>query len=163
MLATIVLAEAVDGLPVPEPGQRIRSYRGRLITTDQAVVLATFAAPGQAIRCAAAIRDDAAARGIAMRAGIHAGEVDLAGDDIAGASVHITRCIAALAQPAEILVSRPVKDLVLGAGISFADRGSHELSGIPDQWPLFAVIALSIYLQRNGPCTASTAERGPFP
>ena len=163
VLATIMLAEAVDGLPAAEVAQRIRSYRGRLITSDQASVLATFAAPGQAIRCAAAIRDDAAARGLAMRAGIHAGEVDLVGDDIAGASVHIARCIAALAQPAEILVSRAVKDLVLGAGISFADRGSHELSGIPDQWPLFAVIALSIYLQRNGPCTASTAERGPFP
>ena len=74
-----------------------------------------------------------------MRAGIHAGEVNLIGDDIAGMSVHITRCIAALAQPAEILVSRAVKDLVLGTGISFADRGPHELGGIPDRWPLFAV------------------------
>jgi class 3 adenylate cyclase len=74
-----------------------------------------------------------------MRAGIHAGEVELAGDDISGTSVHITRTITALAQPAEILVSRAVKDLVAGTGISFTDRGPHELSGIGDPWPLFAV------------------------
>jgi class 3 adenylate cyclase len=65
--------------------------------------------------------------------------VDLIGDDIAGAAVHITHSITALAQPAEILVSRAVKDLVLGTGILFTDRGPHELSGIPDSWPLFAV------------------------
>ena len=151
-----MLAEAAEGLPAgPEAGehhhvgrpgareeparQRVRSYRGRLIQSTRASVLATFAAPGQAIRCAAAIRDEAAAQGIQMRAGIHAGEVNLCGDDIAGTSVHITHCIAALAHPAEILVSRAVKDLVLGTGISFADRGLHELSGLPDQWPLFAV------------------------
>jgi class 3 adenylate cyclase len=117
----------------------VRSYRGRLITSTRGGVLATFAAPGQAIRCAAALCDAAAARGIALRAGIHAGEVDLIGDDIAGAAVHITRSITALARPAEILVSPAVKDLVLGTGIAFTDRGPHELSGIADSWPLFAV------------------------
>ena len=148
VLATILLAEAVDdghhpagqlGSREAPGGQQVRSHRGRLITTTRASILATFAAPGQAIRCAAAIRDDAAARGIQVRAGIHAGEVDLSGEDIAGTSVHVTRCITALARPAEILVSRAVRDLVLGTGISFADRGPHELSGIPDPWPLFAV------------------------
>jgi DNA-binding SARP family transcriptional activator/pimeloyl-ACP methyl ester carboxylesterase len=148
VLATILLAEAVDGAqrPAGQTGareallaQHVRSYRGRLIKTTRASILATFAAPGQAIRCAAAIRDDAAARGIQMRAGIHAGEVDLIGDDIAGTSVHATHCITAVARPTEILVSRAVRDLVLGTGISFADRGPHELSGIPDPWPLFAV------------------------
>ena len=76
---------------------RVRAYRGRLIENSQAGVLATFAAPGQAIRCAAAIRDDAAARGVQIRAGIHAGEVDLAGDDVDSPSVRIARCLAALA------------------------------------------------------------------
>jgi class 3 adenylate cyclase len=117
----------------------VRAYRGRLITNNQSGVLATFAAPGQAIRCAAAIRDDAAALGVQIRMGIHAGEVDLAGDDADGPSVRIAHCLAALARPAEILVSRAVKDLVLGTGISFADRGRHELSGVPDRWQLFAV------------------------
>jgi pimeloyl-ACP methyl ester carboxylesterase len=145
VLAAILLAEAADSPPTaaeagqPPASQRVRSYRGRLIKSTRASVLATFAAPGQAIRCAAALRDDAAARGIQLRAGIHAGEVDLIGDDIAGASVHITHSITALAQPAEILVSPAVKDLVLGTGILFADRGLHELGGIADRWPLFAV------------------------
>jgi class 3 adenylate cyclase len=76
-----------------------------------------------------------------MRAGIHAGEVDPASDDLTGTSVHITRCITALAGQAGILVSRAVRDLVLGTGISFADRGLHELRGIADPWPLFAVRA----------------------
>jgi class 3 adenylate cyclase len=102
--------------------------------------MATFDAPGRAIRCAAAIRQDAAARGIQVRAGIHTGEVDLTGDDITGTSMRITYSIAALAQPAEILVSRTVKDLVAGSGISFTSRGYHRLTGLPDeQWPLFAV------------------------
>jgi pimeloyl-ACP methyl ester carboxylesterase len=156
VLATILLAEAAGGPPTdPEAevrhsvGQpntrdspqalRVRAYRGRLIKNTQAGVLATFAAPGQAIRCAAALRDDAAALGIEIRAGIHAGEVDLVGDHLDSPSVHIARCLAALARPAEILVSRAVKDLVLGTGISFADRGLHELSGVPDEWQLFAV------------------------
>jgi hypothetical protein len=158
-LAAILLAEAADSRPTaaatgraaatpgqppdetdqPLAGQRVRSHRGRLITSTGASVLATFAAPGQAIRCAAALRDDAAARGIQLRAGIHAGEVDLIGEDIAGAAMHITRSITALARPAEILVSRAVKDLVHGTGIAFTDRGPHELSGIGDTWPLFAV------------------------
>jgi DNA-binding SARP family transcriptional activator/pimeloyl-ACP methyl ester carboxylesterase len=153
VLAALLLAEEVTDSPAAaEAGhaghlnaqeaaaaQTVRSHRGRLITSTETSVLATFTAPGQAIRCAAAIRDDAAARGIQVRAGIHAGEVDLVGDDIAGTSVQITRTVAALARPAEILVSRAVKDLVLGTGISFTDRGPHEVSGIPDQWQLFAV------------------------
>ncbi len=65
--------------------------------------------------------------------------VDLVGEDIAGLSVQITDRVAALAQPAEILVSRTVKDLVAGSGITFAERGSHALDGQPDRWPLFAV------------------------
>lgn len=111
-----------------------------MIKSTEEGILATFTAPGQAIRCAAAVRRDAAALGIQIRAGIHTGEVGLLGDDITGTSVHVTHCLAARAQPAEILVSRTVKDLVVGTGISFTDRGLHELSGVPDQWQLFAVI-----------------------
>ena len=102
-------------------------------------MLATFDAPGQAIRCAAALLADAAAAGIRVRAGIHTGEVDLVGEDIGGASVQITDQVATLARPAEILVSRTVKDLVTGADISFAERGSYPLNGPAEDWPLFAV------------------------
>jgi DNA-binding SARP family transcriptional activator/pimeloyl-ACP methyl ester carboxylesterase len=143
VLATILLTETAGGPADPEADARhrlrVRAYRGRLIENSPTGLLATFAAPGQAIRCAVALRDDAAARGVQIRAGIHAGEVDLAGDELDIPSVRIARCLAALAQPAEILVSRAVKDLVLGTGIAFADRGPHELSGVPDQWQLFAV------------------------
>ncbi len=157
VLATILLATAVragtagagDGRRGPAghlddaaAGQQVRYHRGRLRHSSGGSLLATFDAPGQAIRCAAAVRDQAAALGVRIRAGVHTGEVDLDGDDIAGMSVHITGRITALARPAEILVSRTVKDLVTGTGISFTDRGSHELTGPPDQWPLFAVAGL---------------------
>ena len=101
--------------------------------------MATFDAPGQAIRCAAAIRNDVTALGIVIRAGIHTGEVDLVGDDIAGTSVQVTERVAALARAAEILVSRTVKELVTGSGIAFTQRGSHQLNGEGEPWPLFAV------------------------
>jgi DNA-binding SARP family transcriptional activator/pimeloyl-ACP methyl ester carboxylesterase len=165
VLATILLAEPVDG-PAAEaaPGhlgqggrtghvgqlaahheavtQYVRDHRGHLISQARASTLATFDAPRQAIHCAAAIRDGAAALGILLRAGIHTGEVDLADGGIAGTSVDITGRVTALAQPAEILVSRTVRDLVAGSGISFTDRGSHELTGLPGEWPLFAVAGL---------------------
>ena len=145
VLAAILVAEATGVSQQAPAVQHVHSYRGRLIATNRDEVVATFAAPGQAIRCAAALRDDAAARGIQLRAGIHIGEVDPVGeadptgDDLIGPSAHITRSIAALAQPDEILVSRAVKDLVVGTGISFADRGGHELIGVSDHWQLFAV------------------------
>ena len=119
--------------------QLIRCHRGRLVKATAEGVMATFDAPGQAIRCAAAIRDDVTALGIVIRAGIHTGEVDLVGDDIAGISVRVTERVAALAQAAEILVSRTVKELVTGSGIAFTKRGSHQLNGEGEPWPLFAV------------------------
>jgi DNA-binding SARP family transcriptional activator/pimeloyl-ACP methyl ester carboxylesterase len=164
VLATILLAETVDSTVAStaastaeasdrrQPsdldahsaaiGQQVRSHRGRLRESSAHSILATFDAPGQAIRAAAAIRDGASAHGIRLRAGIHTGEVDLVGDEIGGISVDIVRRVTAQAQPAEILVSRTVKDLVVGSGISFADHGSHELAGTADRWPLFAVTGL---------------------
>jgi len=137
VLATILRATPAAG-QVPG-GNLVQGHRGRLIRTDREGILATFDAPGQAIRCAAAVLADAAAAGIQIRAGIHTGEVDLVGEDIAGPSVQITDRVAALARPAEILVSRTVKDLVTGSGITFAERGSHRLNSAPEEWPLFAV------------------------
>ena len=77
-----------------------------------------------------------------MRAGVHTGEIEILDDDIAGAALQIAALIAAAAKPLEILVSHTVKDLVAGSGISFAARGRHILSGIADQWDLFAVTRL---------------------
>ena len=140
VLTTIMHAQAAGPRPVqPDACDAVRGHRGRLIRTTADGILATFDAPGQAIRCAAAVLDDAAAAGIQLHAGIHTGEVDLVGEDIAGACVQITDRIAALARPAEILVSRTVKDLVTGSGISFAARSRHEVSGLP----LFAVAGVT--------------------
>jgi DNA-binding SARP family transcriptional activator/pimeloyl-ACP methyl ester carboxylesterase len=136
VLATILQTKNAGG---PATSDLVRGHRGRLIRNRADGLLATFDAPGQAIRCAAAVVADAAAAGIQIRAGIHTGEVDLVGEDIAGTSVQITDRVAALARPAEILVSRTVKDLVTGADITFAERGSHVLNGPADEWPLFAV------------------------
>jgi DNA-binding SARP family transcriptional activator/pimeloyl-ACP methyl ester carboxylesterase len=155
-LTTILIAEAADSTAYPaqasgrrQPGrldshgaaisQQVRSHRGLLRESTAQSILATFDAPGMAIQSAAAIRADAAAQGIRLRAGIHTGEVDLAGDQIGGVSVDIARRVTAHAQPAEILVSRTVKDLLVGSGVSFADRGTHELGAIPGQWQLFAI------------------------
>jgi len=139
VLATILHATMVTGRAGPETGDVVRGYRGRLIGTAADGILATFDAPGQAIRCAATVRERAAAAGTQIRAGIHTGEVDLVGEDITGLSVQIAGAVAALARPAEILVSRTVKDLVTGSDIIFAERGSYLLDGGTDEWPLFAV------------------------
>jgi DNA-binding SARP family transcriptional activator/pimeloyl-ACP methyl ester carboxylesterase len=122
--------------------QQVGSRRGRLISSTGASILATFDAPGQAIRCAAAVRAHAAACGAGIRAGIHTGEVDRAGDGIAGTSVDITRQVAALAPPGEILVSRTVTDLVAGSGITFAEGGLHAVADSAGEWPLFTVTGL---------------------
>jgi DNA-binding SARP family transcriptional activator/pimeloyl-ACP methyl ester carboxylesterase len=137
VLTTILRAKPVGGEVAG--GELVRGHRGRLIRDGGEGILATFDAPGQAIRCALAVLRDAAAAGIKTQVGIHTGEVDLVGEGIAGLSVQITDRVAALARPAEILVSRTVKDLVTGSGITFAERGSHRLNGTPDEWPLFAV------------------------
>jgi DNA-binding SARP family transcriptional activator/pimeloyl-ACP methyl ester carboxylesterase len=141
VLATILHAKPVGTPTVRETPATdlVRGHRGRLIRNSADGLLATFDAPGQAIRCAAAVLADAAAAGIQVRAGIHTGEVDLVGEDIEGTSVRITDGVAELARPAEILVSRTVKDLVAGTGITFAERGSHVLNGPSDEWSLFAV------------------------
>jgi DNA-binding SARP family transcriptional activator/pimeloyl-ACP methyl ester carboxylesterase len=150
VLATILQA---DLAPAPG-GDLVRGHRGRLIRASGEGILATFDAPGQAIRCAAAVRDAAAAAGSQVRAGIHTGEVDLVGEDIAGPTVQIAARVAALARPAEILVSRTVKDLVTGSGIIFAERGSYALAEPPDEWSLFAVTgfgAVQSPANRTGP------------
>jgi class 3 adenylate cyclase len=103
--------------------------------------LATFDGPARAVRCAIAIRDDVKDLGLEIRAGIHIGEIEVLPDDIAGLAVHLGARVSALAGPGEVLVSSTVKDLVVGSGIVFADRGSHFLKGVPGEWRLFAVVA----------------------
>jgi class 3 adenylate cyclase len=102
-------------------------------------ILATFDGPAQALRCGTAIRDASRQIGIDVRVGIHTGEVERRGAELAGIAVHLAHRVCEIAQPGEVLVSRTVVDLVAGSGTTFDDRGEHELKGIPTAWRLFAV------------------------
>lgn len=117
----------------------IESHGGKLRELTGDGVLATFDAPGRAIRCALALGEALNGLGLPMRAGLHAGEVELRGDGIGGIAVHTTARVSALAGANEILVSRTVADLVAGSGITLVDRGVHELKGVPGEWQLFLV------------------------
>jgi class 3 adenylate cyclase/pimeloyl-ACP methyl ester carboxylesterase len=103
--------------------------------------LAAFDGPTQAIRCTLAIAEELRQAGLEIRAGIHTGECEAMGDDLGGLAVHIGARIGAAAQPAEVLVSGAVCDLVVGSGVEFADRGVHELKGVPGSWRLYSVMA----------------------
>ena len=118
--------------------RELERFRGRELKTIGDGFLATFDGPARAVTCAGAIRDRAHSLGIAVRAGVHTGECEMIGDDIAGVAVNIAARISALAGPDEVLVSRTVTDLVYGSGLEFIDRGLVELKGVPDTWHLFA-------------------------
>ena len=117
----------------------LQRFRGREVTTVGDGFVATFERPGRAIECALAIRQSLAEFDIGVRAGIHTGEVEIRGDDVAGLAVHIGARVSALAGPGEILVSSTVKDLVVGSTFEFDERGEHELKGVPGTWRLYAV------------------------
>jgi class 3 adenylate cyclase len=89
------------------------------------------------VRCALALHDHAHTLGVAIRAGVHTGEIERRGDDVAGIAVHIAARVMALAGQDEVLVSRTVKDLVAGSGLRFEDRGTHALKGVPERWQVF--------------------------
>lgn len=118
--------------------REVERHRGRKINPTGDGILATFDGPARAVRCAQAICGAVRSLAIEVRAGLHTGEVELRGSDIGGIAVHIGQRVSALAGSGEVLVSSTVKDLVAGSGIVFADRGSHVLKGVPDEWRLFA-------------------------
>ena len=94
--------------------------------------------------CGLAIANAALVLGLEVRAGLHTGEIELRGDDIGGISAHVGARVAALAGPREVLVSRTVRDLVAGSGLTFTDRGEHVLKGVPDRWQVYAASSGSI-------------------
>jgi class 3 adenylate cyclase/pimeloyl-ACP methyl ester carboxylesterase len=118
--------------------REVDRHRGRRIKTTGDGMLATFDGPARGVRCAQAICKTVGSLGIEVRAGLHTGEIELRGDDVGGIAVHIGQRVSGLAGPGEVLVSSTVKDLVAGSGIAFADRGSHVLKGVPDEWRVFA-------------------------
>ena len=156
VLATVLFTDIVDSTRrAAEMGDRdwhalldahdavVRSqlarFRGREVNTSGDGFLATFDGPQRAIRCAMAIRDAVQALGIEVRAGLHTGECEVRGDDIGGIAVHIGARVSALAGPNDVLVSSTLRDLVIGSGLEFEERGAHELKGVPGEWRLFAI------------------------
>jgi class 3 adenylate cyclase len=118
---------------------QLSRFRGREVSTAGDGFLAMFDGPQRAIRCAMAIRDAVQALGIEVRAGLHTGECEIRGDDIGGIGVHIGARVSALAGANDVLVSSTLRDLVIGSGLEFEERGAHELKGVPGEWHLFAV------------------------
>jgi class 3 adenylate cyclase len=131
---------------------QVARFQGRLIESTGDGVLATFDRPGRAIRAAGAIQDSIRALAIDIRAGLHAGEIELreGGHRVGGIAVHTAARVTAIAAPGEILVSSTVKDLVAGSGIEFMDRGLHDLKGLPGAWRLFAVAGVRPEGRREG-------------
>jgi len=116
-------------------------FRGREVKTTGDGFVATFDGPGRAIRCARAIVESVKSLGVSVRAGVHTGECELVGNDIAGVAVHTAARVAAIAKGDEVLVSGTVKDLVSGSGIRFDDKGYHSLKGVEGKWHLYSVTA----------------------
>lgn len=118
---------------------QVEGFRGKVIKTAGDGTLAIFDGPARAIHCAAGIRDAVKTIDLSVRAGLHTGEIELRGDDVAGLAVHIGARIASLAESDEILVSATVPPLVAGSGIRFHSHGTYALKGVPEKWDVFAV------------------------
>jgi class 3 adenylate cyclase/pimeloyl-ACP methyl ester carboxylesterase len=114
-------------------------HDGVLVKNTGDGILARFTTPAQAVRCAASMVASAQDYGLELRAGLHAGEVEVRGEDIGGLAVHIASRVTSMAAPREVLVTGTVRDLVVGSGIVFDDRGRHNLKGVPDEWQVLAV------------------------
>jgi len=120
--------------------RELSRFHGREVKTLGDGCLATFDGPARAIRCGRSITEAARSLGLEVRIGLHAGEVELIGEDVGGIAVHIAARVGALATPGEVLASSTVKDLVAGSGIRFVDRGAKHLKGISEEWRLFAAV-----------------------
>jgi class 3 adenylate cyclase len=156
VLATILLTDIVDSTrQAARCGDRVwadlldahdrmaerqlQRFGGRKVKTTGDGVLATFDSPARAIECGLALSEAARQLGLDVRIGLHAGEIERRGDDVAGIGVHIAARVQAHARPGEVWVSRTMTDLVTGSAITFADRGEHQLKGVPGAWHLFMV------------------------
>lgn len=120
--------------------RELARHGGRRVCSTGDGVLATFDAPARAVRCALSLTQAVHALGLELRAGVHTGECELRSGTVSGLAVHIAARVQAAARPGQVLASRTVRDLVVGSGLAFADRGPHVLKGVPDDVSLFAVI-----------------------
>jgi class 3 adenylate cyclase len=156
MLATVLFTDIVDSTRrAAEMGDRgwrfllerhdalfrqaLERHRGREVKRTGDGFMATFDGPARAIRCAASVAEAMGTLGLEVRAGLHTGELEVMDDDYGGLAVHIASRVMGCAAPNEVLVSGTVKDLVVGSGIDFEERGERELRGVPGEWRLYAV------------------------
>jgi class 3 adenylate cyclase len=119
--------------------RELARHRGRFVNSTGDGMLATFDGPARAVRAALAIRAGARSLGLEVRAGVHTGECEVTGNDLAGMAVHLTARVMDTAKPGEVLTSATVKDLVVGSGLEFDNQGAHQLKGVPGEWALYAV------------------------
>lgn len=120
--------------------EEIRSFRSTEVKTTGDGFLVSFDGPARAIRFSQSVVSHSRDLGLELRMGLHTGECEVRARDLGGHAVHIAARVSALAGPGEIFVSATVKDLVIGSGIEFEDRGNHELKGVPGVWRLFSVV-----------------------
>jgi class 3 adenylate cyclase len=123
--------------------EQVERFDGRPVKSTGDGFLATFDGPAKAIRCACAISGDVRRLGIEVRAGIHTGECELMNGDVGGMAVHIGARVGCLASPGDVVVSSTVRDLVVGSGIDFVERGTEVLKGVPGEWRLYSVAELA--------------------
>jgi class 3 adenylate cyclase len=160
ILATLLFTDIVDSTKraaelgdrrwrdlLDEHHHQVRSqlerFGGREVSTTGDGFFARFTVPAAAVRCALAIVNAVASTGFQIRAGIHTGEVEVRGSDLGGLAVHIAARVASVAGRSEVLVSSTVRDLIAGSGLTFEDRGEHELKGVPERWRLYRVVSES--------------------
>lgn len=117
----------------------LAAFQGKEIDTNGDGFVAAFDGPARAVRCAAAVNDAVEKLGLTVRIGLHTGECEVKGDGISGLALNIAARVSALASGGDIVVSRTIKDLVVGSGIAFEDFGVHALKGVPEEWHLYRV------------------------
>jgi class 3 adenylate cyclase len=117
---------------------KLDAHRGLEVKTTGDGFIATFDGPARAVHCALEICEAVGPIGVQVRAGVHTGECEVTGDDVVGIAVNIGARVGDLAGPGEVLVTGTVKDLVVGSSLDFEPRGTHELTGVPGEWNLFA-------------------------
>jgi class 3 adenylate cyclase len=139
--------------------EELKRFGGREIDTAGDGFFATFDRPAQAIRCAAAVVQAVRQLGIEVRAGLHLGEVEVAGKNVGGVAVHTGARVLAAADPGEVLVTATLRELVAGSGLEFADRGQHTLKGVPGTWQLYGLGAVDGQPLEPGPDPPTAAER----
>lgn len=120
----------------------VTRFRGHLVKQTGDGILATFDGPGRAIRCGLALADATRTLGVELRAGVHVGEIETRGDDIGGLAVNLASRVCGVANAGEVLATRTVRDLVIGSGLMFDDRGERSFKGVPEVWAIYAASSL---------------------